>query len=195
MWMLLFRQHQMLIWGSMWWKLSLDGWGGWWCANPFSCQTQLSWVKLRLSWGCDNKHAYKISWQSVYVRMQGEHLAWLCMQRHCMSTITHDKCSCVHAHERILWKIRLENRKYVGSLSIKFEKDLFRGFGEICLSLEMHVYLHFFFVFSAIFQVKVPSTRTTQNYDNPFGIFGSLVSIGPSFSRKNDTFYGQESYF
>ena len=96
----------------------------------------------------------KMTAQSVYVRMQGEHLAWLCMQRHCMSTITHDKCSCVHAHERILWKIRLENRKYVGSLSIKFEKDLFRGFGEICLSLEMHVYLHFFFVFSAIFHVQ-----------------------------------------
>ena len=113
----------------------------------------------------------KMTAQSVYVRMQGEHLAWLCMQRHCMSTIIHDKCSCVHAHERIIQKITLENRIYVGSLSLKYEKDLLHGCGEVCLSLAMHVYLQFFFVFSAIFQVKVPSTRTAQNYDNPFVIF------------------------
>ena len=25
--------------------------GGGWCANPFSCQTQLSWVKFLLCWG------------------------------------------------------------------------------------------------------------------------------------------------
>ena len=66
----------------------------------------------------------------------------------------HDKCSCVHAHEQIIQKINLENRKYVGSLSLKFEKDLLHGCGEVCLSLAMHVYLQFFFVFSAIFQVQ-----------------------------------------
>ena len=71
-----------------------------------------------------------------------------------MRAITHDKCSCVHAYEPIILKITLENRKYVGSLSLKFEKDLLCGCGEICLSLAMHVYLQFFFVFSDIFQIQ-----------------------------------------
>ena len=45
--MLLFRQNQKLIWGSLWWKLSLGGW----CANSFSCQTQQSWGCVEVELG------------------------------------------------------------------------------------------------------------------------------------------------
>ena len=60
--------------------------------------------------------------------------------------------ACVHA--QIFLKFCLENRKYVGRLYSKFGKDQIRGYGEIGISLTMHVYLQFFFVFSAIFQVQ-----------------------------------------
>ena len=58
-----------------------------------------------------------------------------------MSTIWHDKCSCVHAHEQIVQKICMENRKYVCSLSLKFEKDLLHGCGEICLENDSKVFV------------------------------------------------------
>ena len=43
-------------------------WGGGWCANPFSCQTHLSRVKLRLSWGCDN---YNNIYNTVLLQVLG----------------------------------------------------------------------------------------------------------------------------
>ena len=55
----------LVYWGGWWWWVIVvvgGCGGGRWCINPFSCQTHLSWVKLRLSlaWVCvvtkpDNK--------------------------------------------------------------------------------------------------------------------------------------------
>ena len=45
------------------------------------------------------------------------------------------------------------NRKHVGILGLKFEKDPLRSCEEICISLVMHVYLRFIFVFST-FQIQ-----------------------------------------
>ena len=137
----------------------------------------------------------KISWQSVHVRMQGEHQAWLCMHSHCMSTITHDKCSCVHAHDRIVQKICLENRKYVGSSSLKFEKDLLCGCGEICLSLALHVYLQFFFVFSDIFQIQGAMYTNCWKLRQSLWHFWKPIIKMSQLQWKNDTFSGQYSYF
>ena len=69
--------------------------------------------------------------------------------------------ACVHA--QIVLKFCLENRKYVGRLYSKFGKDQIRGYGEIGISLTMHVYLQFFFVFSAIFQVQGVKAHTLLN--------------------------------
>ena len=132
----------------------------------------------------------KISWQSVHVRMQGEHQAWLCMHSHCMSTITHDKCSCVHAHIRIVQKICLLNRTFVGSWSLKFKKDLLCGYGEICQSLAMHVYLKFFFVFSAIFQVQGAKHTNCSKLRQYIWHFWKPNIKMSQFQWKNNTFSG-----
>ena len=41
--------------------------------------------------------------------------------------------------QEFVLKLCLENRNYVGSLGLKFEEDPFSGYGEICMSLDMHV--------------------------------------------------------
>ena len=92
----------------------------WFLNNPWSDLYQILKIIYQHIFCSSNK----ILGQSLHIRMKGDHQAWLCMHRHCMSTFTHDKCSCVHAQERIIQKITLENRIYVGSLSLKYEKDL-----------------------------------------------------------------------
>ena len=128
--------------------------------------------------------------QSVHVRTQGKHQAWSCMHRHCMSTITHDKCSCVHKHERIVRKISLKNRKYAVSLRLKFEKDLLRGCGQICIPLAMHVYLQFFFVFSPIFQVQGAKHTNCSRLRQSIWYFWKPIIKMSKFQWKNDTFSG-----
>ena len=103
--------------------------------------------------------------------------------------------SCGHGHERIVWKISLENKRYVGSLSLKFEKDLLRGCGEICLSLALHVYLQFFFVFSAIFQVQGAKHTNCWKIRQSIVHFWKPIIKMSQFKWKNDTFSGQYSYF
>ena len=60
--------------------------------------------------------------------------------------------SCVYAE--IVLKFCLKNRIYVGRLFSKFGKDLIRGCGEIGISLTLHAYLQFFFVFLPILKVQ-----------------------------------------
>ena len=104
--------------------------------NPWSDLSQI----LKIIYQHIFCYPNKISGESACLHAW-EHQAWLCMHKNCMSTITHDKCSCMHAHDRIVGNISLENRKYVGGLSLKFDKALFMSCWEICLSLAMHFYL------------------------------------------------------
>ena len=43
---------------------------------------------------------------------------------------------------------------------------------------------NFLLYFQLYSNLKVPSTQTAQNYDNPFGIFENLLSKCPSISGK-----------
>ena len=159
--------------------------------NPWSDLSQILKIIYQHIFFSSNK----ILGQSLHIRMKGDHQPWLCMHRHCMSTFTHDKCSCVHAQERIIQKITLENRIYVGSLSLKYEKDLLHGCGEVCLSLAMHVYLQFFFVFSPIFQVQCAKHTNGSKLRQSIWHFWKPIIKMSQCEWKNDTFSGQYSYF
>ena len=55
----------------------VGGWGGW-CANPFLCQTQLGWVKLRLCWGWVGVVTITITRITKYELIYLYGLVWLC---------------------------------------------------------------------------------------------------------------------
>ena len=122
-----------------------------------------------------------------------EHQVWLCMHKNCMSTITHDKCSCMHAHDRIVRNISLENRKYVGGLSLKFDKALFMSCWEICLSLAMHFYLQIFYVFSAIFQLQGAKHANCWKLRQSIRHLWKPNIKMSQFERENYVFFGQYS--